>query len=222
MISEIALHKPLLIFGTGQYADLAHYYFSQHAGRHVEAFTVEAAYVGDGHFRGLPVLDFVEAQRRHGPATHDLFVAIGYTQRNQVRRRIFMAARSLGYTLPSFVHETAHMARNVVVGANSMVREFAVLSPFATLGENLFVGSQACVSHHVRLDSHCYLSSTAIVCGMATVEEGCFIGAHATIRNGITVGAGCVVGAGALIMADCEPDGLYCLRGAPRQGLRRR
>ena len=70
------MQKPLLIFGTGEYAEIAHYYFSQHAGRHVDAFTVEAAFVGDGHFCGLPVLDFAEAQRRFAPATHDLFVAI--------------------------------------------------------------------------------------------------------------------------------------------------
>ena len=215
------MQKPLLIFGTGEYAEIAHYYFSQHAGRHVDAFTVEAAFVGDGHFCGLPVLDFAEAQRRFAPATHDLFVAIGYTRRNQVRQRIFLAARSLGYTLPSFVQESADVARNVVVGANTMVREFAALSPFATLGENCFVGAQACLSHHARVGSHCYLSSTAAVCGMARVGDGCFIGAHATVRNGVTVGAGCVIGAGALILSDCEPDGVYAAPGTPRQALGR-
>ena len=61
----------------GDLAEQALYYFEQHAGRRVEAFTADAAYVGTGRFSGLPVLAFEEAQQRFAPATHDLFVAVG-------------------------------------------------------------------------------------------------------------------------------------------------
>jgi len=211
----------LLIFGTGAMAEQVHYYFTQHAGRRVEAFTVDAGYVGDGRFGGLPVLAFSEAQLRFPPATHDLFVAIGYTQRNQARRRMFLAARALGYTLPSFVHESAVLARNVSVGANCLVRELSTVQPFAVLGDNLNVAVRVIVSHHVRIGDHCFLAPGAVVCGGSTIGEACFIGAGATIRDGVTVGAGCVIGAGALILSDCEPDGVYAAPGTPRQALGR-
>ena len=213
------MQKPLLVFGTGEYAQMAHYYFTQHAGRHVEAFTVESAYVGEGHFLGRPVLDFAEAQHRFAPATHELFVAIGYTQRNQPRKRLYLEALALGYTLPSFVHASTVVANNVRIGANSMVREAAVLSPFCTLGDNLSIGAHVTVSHHVRIDSHCHVSTTAVLCGASRIGERCFIGANATVRNGVSVGAGCVVGAGALILSDCEPDGLYAPPGTARRAL---
>ena len=214
--------KPLLIFGTGVLAEQVRYYFAEHAGRHIEAFTVDAAYVGDGRFDGLPVLDFVDAQKRFPPATHDLFVAIGYTQLNQARKRTFLAARALGYTLPSFVHPSASVARNVTLGANTLLREMAVISPFALMGDDICIGTQATVSHHVRVGSHCWLSAGAMVCGEARVGEACFIGANATVRDGIAVGADCVIGAGALILADCEPGGVYAATGTPRQAPRSR
>ena len=69
--------KPLLIFGLGELAEQAHYYFTQHGGRRVEAFTADAAYATVSQFAGLPVLPFDEAQRRCAPATHELFVAEG-------------------------------------------------------------------------------------------------------------------------------------------------
>ena len=42
--------KPLLIFGLGELPDQAQYYFSQHAGRQVAAFTVDAEYASVGQF----------------------------------------------------------------------------------------------------------------------------------------------------------------------------
>jgi sugar O-acyltransferase (sialic acid O-acetyltransferase NeuD family) len=216
------LAKPLLIFGAGALAEQARYYFAEHGGRHIEAFTVDAAYVGEGRFDGLPVLDFTEAQKRFPPATHELFVAIGYTRLNQARKRSFLAARALGYTLPSFVHPTASVARNVTLGANTLLREMAVISPFAVLGDDICIGTHAMVSHHARVGSHCWLSAGTLVCGESRVGEACFIGANATVRDGITVGADCVIGAGALIMADCGPGGVYAVAGTPRKKPRSR
>ena len=209
--------KPLLIFGLGELPDQAHYYFSQHAGRRVEAFTVDPAYATGGQFACLPVLAFDEAQRRFPPATHDLFVAVGYSHFNQGRKRVVGLAQALGYTLPTFVHESAVMARNVTLGANCMVREQSTVSPFTCLGDGVIIGMQVGVSHHVRIGNHVWLSAGSIVCGSASIGERCFIGATATVRNKVSVGPGCIIGAGALIMSDCAADGVYAATPTPRR-----
>jgi sugar O-acyltransferase (sialic acid O-acetyltransferase NeuD family) len=209
--------KPLLIFGLGELPDQAHYYFSQHAGRRVEAFTVDPAYARVGQFAGLPVLAFDEAQRRFPPATHDLFVAVGYSQRNQGRQRVVERAQALGYTLPSFVHESAVIARKLTMGVNCMVRELAAVSPFASLGDGVIIGMQVGVSHHVRIGNHAWLSAGSIVCGSSTIGDRCFVGASATVRDKVSVGAGCIIGAGALIMSDCPADGVYAAMPTQRR-----
>lgn len=207
----------MLIFGLGELPDQVHYYFSQHAGRRVEAFTVDPAYAAVDRFAGLPVLPFDEAQRRFPPATHDLFVAIGYSQFNGVRERVIQQALALGYALPSFVHESACVARNASIGVNCLLREMAVLSPFVSLGDGVIVGMQVGVSHHVRVGSYVWLAAHSIVCGSARIGENCFIGANATVRDKVSVGAGCIVGAGALIMEDCEAGGVYAATPTPRR-----
>lgn len=211
------MSKPLLIFGLGELPEQALYYFSQHDGRTVVAFTVDAAYATVSQNSGLPVLAFDEAQRRFPPATHDLFVAVGYSNFNQGRKRVVERALALGYTLPCFVHESAAVARNVPMGVNCMVREQAVVAPYARLGDGVIVSMQAGVSHHVRVDSHVWLAPCSVVCGSAHIGERCFIGANATVRDKVSVGAGCIVGAGALILSDCPADGVYAATGTQRR-----
>ena len=104
------------------------------------------------------MLPFEEAQHRFPPSTHELFVAVGYLDYNRPRTRIFLQAQALGYTLPSFVHESAVIARNVVIGANCQVRELAVVQPFAHLGDNVSIGPRTFVSHHARIESHVWLA----------------------------------------------------------------
>jgi sugar O-acyltransferase (sialic acid O-acetyltransferase NeuD family) len=203
------MSKPLLIFGAGSLAEQAHYYFTEHAGRRVDAFVVDAGYLSAGRFCDLPVLAADELASRFPPATHDLFVAIGYTNANQARKRTFLAMQARGYSLPSFIHEKAVVARHVQVGANTLVRELAAVSPFAVLGDNLVLGVHVSVSHHVQVGSHSYLSVGSTICGAAVLGECCFVGANSTVRDRVTVGAGCTIGAGAVIMDDCVAGGVY-------------
>jgi sugar O-acyltransferase (sialic acid O-acetyltransferase NeuD family) len=211
------MSKPLLMFGVGPMVEQMHYYFTQHAGRQVDAFTVDAAFLTTSHFSGLPVLPFEEAQRRFPPSTHELFVAVGYSDFNRTRKRIFLQAQALGYTLPSFVHESAVVANNVVIGANCQVRELAVVQPFAHVGDNVSIGPRTLVSHHVHIESHVWLGPGVSVSGGSVIGERCFLGAHATVRDKVTVGAGCIVGAGALIMGDCPTGGVYAATPTARR-----
>lgn len=41
------------------------------------------------------------------------------------------------------------------------------------------------------------------------IGRGCWLGGNVTVLAGVTIGDGCVVGAGALVIRDCEPNGLY-------------
>ena len=49
-----------------------------------------------------------------------------------------------------------------------------------------------------------------------TVEDGCWIGSRVTILPGVTIGKGCIIAAGAVVINDCEPNGVYA--GVPVKG----
>lgn len=50
------------------------------------------------------------------------------------------------------------------------------------------------------------------------VGRGSWIGARVTLLPGVTVGEGCIVAAGAVVVSDCEPNGLY--GGVPARRIR--
>jgi sugar O-acyltransferase (sialic acid O-acetyltransferase NeuD family) len=212
------MKKRLVVFGLGPYSELAQHYFDGGPDYEVEAFTVDAAFVEEDGFCGRPVLAWEEALQRFPPATHEMFVGIGYSRVNRLRREKFLRAREAGYRLASFVHPTASIARNVRLGANCLMREQSLVGPFASIGDNVFIGAKACVSHHAVVQDHAYLGPAAVVCGSVSVGEGCFIGANATLKDKLRIGAGCVIGAGAVILSDCEAGGIYRAEVTPRAG----
>lgn len=55
------MNRRLVIFGAGDIAELAQFYFSTHTDREVVAFSVDAAYLKEPTFCGRPVVAFEEA-----------------------------------------------------------------------------------------------------------------------------------------------------------------
>lgn len=207
------MNDQLLVFGTGDHAELLHHYFARDPRYRRIAFTVDGDRLTETSFCGAPVLPFEEAPTACPPSGWDLFVAIGYSGVNEGRRLKYEAARALGYTLTSYVHATALLADGVAVGDNSFVAERALVKPLARLGRNLHLGADGYVSHGARIGDHCFLGARVLISGLVDVGERCFIGAGAAVRDKVRIGPRCVIGIGAVILSDCAADGVY--RAAP-------
>lgn len=203
------MKKPLVIFGLGDIAQLAHYYFSTDSNYEVVAFTVDAAYITATEFCGLPVVPFEEVTNRYSPETHELFVAIGYSKCNQVRKEKYLTAKALGYRLASYVSSHATVLNDGRIGDNCFILEGNIIHSFATIGNNVTLWSGSTISHHSTIHDHCFIASHVGMGGGVEIDESCFIGVNATLRDHIKVGEKCVIGAGTLLLDDAEPEGLY-------------
>ncbi len=62
--------RDLVIFGTRNFAEIAHYYFTHDSPHRVVAFSVDGAYLESPTFAGLPVVPFEEVSRHYPPAIH--------------------------------------------------------------------------------------------------------------------------------------------------------
>ena len=71
------MKQPLIIFGSGDIAQLAHFYFSTDSEYEVVAFTVDAAYRTETTFCDLPVIAFEEILNHYPPEQCEIFVAPG-------------------------------------------------------------------------------------------------------------------------------------------------
>jgi sugar O-acyltransferase (sialic acid O-acetyltransferase NeuD family) len=203
------MKKNLIIFGTGDIAQLAHYYFSTDSDYEAVAFTVDAAYMTSAEFCGLPVVPFEDLVGLYPPATHEIFIALSYSRLNQIRKEKYLAAKSLGYRLASYISSRATLLNGGRVGENSFILEDNTVQPFVSIGNNVTLWSGNHVGHHSVIHDHCFIASHVVISGGVEIDESCFIGVNATLRDHIKIGAKCVIGAGALLLADAEPEGVY-------------
>jgi sugar O-acyltransferase (sialic acid O-acetyltransferase NeuD family) len=203
------MKRPLVIFGCGDIAQLAHFYFSMESEYEVVAFTVDRAFRNCEDFCGLPVVAFDEISAQYGPSQCDLFIAISYTKLNLVRREKYLAAKALGYRLASFISPRATVLNGGLIGDNCFILEDNTIQPFVTIGNNVTLWSGNHIGHHSVIKDHCFIASHVVVSGGVEIGEQCFIGVNATLRDHIRIGEKCVVGAGALLLSDAEPEGVY-------------
>lgn len=206
--------KDLVIFGTGEIAAVADFYFTRDAGRRVCAFTVDAAFLTADAFQGRPVVPFEEVPELYPPDRFDLFVAVGYGGLNATRAGRVEAGRRLGYTLPSYVSRRAITFDDLSHGDNCLILENNVIQPFATLGSNVTLWSGNHIGHHARIGDDVFVASHAVVSGGVSVGRACFLGVNATIRDHVTIGERCVLGAGALVLEDLPAGSVVAPRAS--------
>ena len=203
------MKQKLIIFGSGDIAQLAHFYFESDSNYQVVAFTVDADFLAEPLLCGLPVIAFEDVIGLYPPDTHDFFVAIGYSKQNAVRKEKYLAVAALGYRLASFISSRATVLNEGRIGDNCFIFEDNTIQPFVTIGNNVTLWSGSLIGHHSIIKDHTFISSHVTIAGVVEVGEQCFLGLNATLRDHIKVGDRCVIGAGALLLADAAPDGVY-------------
>lgn len=200
--------KKIVIFGLGDFAQVAYFYFKHDSDFEVVAFCVDAAHVVVEIFFDLPVRPFELIEQDYSSDEYAMFVAIGYSSLNEVRRQKYYEAKAKGYELVSYISSKATVWSNDI-GDNCFILENQVIQPFTKIGNNVVLWSGNHIGHHSVIEDHCFVTSHVVVSGNVRVEQQCFIGVNATIRNGIVIGEKSIIGAGALIMRDVEAGSVY-------------
>jgi sugar O-acyltransferase (sialic acid O-acetyltransferase NeuD family) len=203
------MQRKLVIFGAGNIAEIAHFYFSTDSDYEVVAFAVDAKFIEVEKLCGLQVVPFEGVSDRYPPADHDFFVALSYSKINAIRKEKYLAAKGLGYGLASYISSRAAILNGGRIGENCFVLEDNTIQPFVVVGDNVTLWSGNHIGHHSVIGDHTFIASHAVISGGVDVGEQCFIGVNATLRDHIKIGARCVIGAGALLLGDAECDGVY-------------
>lgn len=203
------MKNKLVIFGTGDIAQLAHYYFNTDSNYEVTAFSVDSAYIGDSTFCGLPVIAFEDVVKHFPPESHAFFIALSYTKLNAVRKEKYLAAKAMGYEIASYISTRATVLNDHKFGENCFILEDNTIQPFATIGNNVTLWSGNHIGHHAHIKDHTFVASHVVISGGVQIGEQCFVGVNSTLRDHINVGDKCVIGAGALLLVDAEAEGVY-------------
>jgi sugar O-acyltransferase (sialic acid O-acetyltransferase NeuD family) len=199
----------LVIFGIGDAGRLAHYYFLRDSEHEVVAFSVDKEYIKELMFLGLPVIAFEEVRKAYPPAEFKMFIAVGYSQMNQLRAAKYFRAKEMGYELVSYVSSRCTFLSDAPVGDNCFIMEDSTVQPFVRIGNNVTIWSGNHIGHDSIIEDHCFLAPRTAVPGRVRIGPYCFIGVNVTLRNAITVAPHTLLGAGAIIMKDTIEHGVY-------------
>ena len=88
----------IVIFGTGQIAEVAEFYFTYDSDYNVVAFTVDSEFITEDQYLGRPIVPFEEVTQRYPAAEYGMFIAVSYSGLNALRAAKFDAAKG---TLPA-------------------------------------------------------------------------------------------------------------------------
>jgi len=201
--------KKVIIFGTGDFAQVAHFYLTKDSPYKVAAFTADRSYIKEKELFGLPLVPFDDIEKYYPPDKFGMFIAIAYSGVNRVRAEKYYQAKGKKYELISYVSSKTVCWGDTEIGDNCFIFENQTIQPFVKIGNNVIIWSGNHIGHHVAIGDHCFIASHVVIAGRAKIEPYCFIGVNATIRDGITIAEECVIGAGAIIMKDTVAKGVY-------------
>jgi sugar O-acyltransferase (sialic acid O-acetyltransferase NeuD family) len=210
----------IVIFGAGDIARLAHFYFTTDSEHQVAAFAVDRAFKRGDHFLDLPLVATDDVAHLYSPRQYEMFVALSYARLNRLRTEKYDQALALGYRLASYVSSRCSYLAQQRPGPNAFILEDNTIQPFVKIGSNVTLWSGNHIGHDSVISDHCFISSHVVVSGHVNVGQACFVGVNATLRNSITIGARTLIGAGAAVMKDTEPDSVYLGPRAERSSKR--
>jgi sugar O-acyltransferase (sialic acid O-acetyltransferase NeuD family) len=199
----------LVVFGAGDIARLARFYFATDSEHDVVAFAVDPEFRTAESFMDLPLVSMGDVVQRYPPSSHKMFIAVSYRNMNRVRAAKYAEAKSLGYELVSYVSSRCTFLAAQAPGDNCFILEDNTIQPFVTIGNDVTLWSGNHVGHDVVINDHSFISSHVVISGHAEIGRNCFIGVNATIRNSVHVADYTLVGAGALIMKNTTERSVY-------------
>lgn len=199
----------VVVFGTGQWAALAHFYLTHDSPHQVVAFTVDEAYRNVDSFHELPVVGFETLQQTHPPDRFRLFIPMSFKKMNHLRAEKYDQARGKGYELISYVSSKATTWPGFTCGDNCFIFEDNTIQPFVTIGNDVVMWSGNHIGHHTIIKDHVMITGQVVIAGGCTIESFCFIGANATIRDETIVARDTLVGAAVAIMKDTKEYEVY-------------
>jgi len=201
--------KKLIIFGTGDIAQIANYYFNIDSDYEVVGFTVDKPYINGNTYEGLPLIPFEEITDKYPPVEYDMFIALSYSKMNKIREEKYFQAKNKGYKLASYVSSKATYLTQFKHGDNCFIFENNTIQPFVRLGNNVTLWSGNHIGHHSVIHDHNFITSHVVISGHCIVESNCFLGVNSTVGHKIVIKKETLLGAGVVVSKNTEEKSIY-------------
>lgn len=199
----------VIIFGTGEYAELADYYFRNDEGCdfNVVGFVADDEYVIEETFLGRPLVKVSEVVSKFPPTKVSAHVALSYSKLNRTKEEKYHMMKELGYELVSYICSKGTITwPDLQVGDNCFILEKNNIQPTVKIGNNVMIWSSNHLGHNCNIKDHVYMASGITVSGHVVIGERSFVGVNVAFKDFINIGKDAFVTMGANVTRDIEPD----------------
>lgn len=197
------MSQPLIIFGTGTLARLAHYYAVREMGLEVKAFAVDATMLNIDTCCDSRVVSWDQCLDQYPPGTVSMYVAVGYREMRQ-REEVFDRVQSAGYFFKNIISKSAFVAETVRMGHNNFIMPGVVIEPEVSMGANNVIWSNATICHDTIIGKHNFVASNVTIGGEVTVGDRCFLGFSSTVVQQCRLGDDVLLAAQSLLLEDAD------------------
>lgn len=210
--------KKLIIYGSGETAEIAADYFTHDSDYEVVAFSVDRAYLKNNIVNGIPVFEFENIEDTFPPDKFEMFVAASFGKLNQIRTTLYKKAKQKGYKLANYVSSKAFVWHNVELGDNVFIFENNVIQYKVKIGNNVILWSGNHIGHQTVIEDNCFISSHVVISGFCKIGRNSFLGVNSSFNDEIVFGKNSVTGNSTVIVKNTEPGFIYV--GSPAKAIK--
>lgn len=200
--------KKAIIFGTGHFGEVVHFYLTHDSEYEIIAFTADADNL-PSQFCDKPVISFDDIEKKYSPNDYEMFIAVGARKMNLLRQNFCQKARDKGYTLLSYICSKAICWEKDKIGDNVFIFEGNVIQPFVSIGDGTILWSGNHIGHHSQIGSYCFITSHAVISGHCKIGDRSFIGVNATLHDNVQIEKENLISAHAYIQKDTTDKAVY-------------
>ena len=191
-------NKKIIIFGTGDLAELLTYYIKHDTDWEVACFSINEEYMTGTTFLGLLVIPFEKLEKDFSPNKYEILLGIGYTKMNAIREKIFNECKEKGYVVSKYIHSSAIIGTEDI-GEGTIILERSIVQPFASIGKANIIWCNTVIAHNAIIGDFNTLSAAVSVSGFVGVKNNCFLGNQSMVLDHVVLEDFTLVGAGAIV-----------------------
>jgi len=191
-----------IIIGTTDLANQLYFKIKKYTTINVVAFSVNKDYIQCNSFLGLPVVELETLEQCYPPAEYNIYIAIGYTQMNQTRQKIYENLKPKGYEFPNFIYPTA-ITDYETIGEANIILANTMLDCFVRIGNGNIVCQYSTIGHNSVIGDFNFFAPYVCIGGHSQIGNLSFFGTHAIVKSGVRVGNKTMLGASVYLNKNC-------------------
>lgn len=190
------MNKLIVIGNTEHALTMMNYIMTTDFGE-IVAFAVNEKYITDNEINGIPVIAIEKLAEYYGNTEVKLVLGVGYNKMGAIKESLFNSLTDRGYDFVNYIHPTAIISKDVVLGTGNNILEGVILESGVKIGNGNLLFGGSMIAHDTEVGNFNSFSVKSVVAGCSKVSNNCFVGANATVRDHLIIDDYVLIGAGA-------------------------